>query len=211
MLIGHHSSFITRHSSLCTAATCLIYSRRTKLLSSQSHLQGYEIIVLIIFIFISFSSRDTQKAYEEEFKKQPNVKFPETVAKKVLPAGPTPAVRKSKAVSKEPGKTKSTTKEPDKTKAITKEPGKTKADLSDKAQEKLIAQAQRAEEHELIDAIKEVFDRDGTGLVDGQQLRLLLRSLGNKLGKHEMGVVAQFEDKEGMVQYEKLVKTLIFE
>ena len=166
---------------------------------------------MIIFIFISFSSRDTQKAYEEEFKKQPNVKFPETVAKKVTPApqvlsaGPTPAVRKSKAVTKEPGKTNSTTKEPDKTTAVTKEPGKTKA------QEKLIAQAQRAEEHELIEAIKEVFDRDGTGLVDGQQLRLLLRSLGNKLGKHEMGVVAQYEDKEGMVQYEKLVKTIIFE
>jgi hypothetical protein len=134
------------------------------------------------------------------------VKFPETIVKKTIPeakVSPVPAVRKSKAV---------VTKDSVKTKAVvTKDPGKAKPVLSDKAKEKLIIQAKRAEENELIEAIKEVYDREGTGLVDGQQLRLLLGSLGNKLGKHEMGVVTQFEDKAGMVQYEKLIKTIIFE
>ena len=72
-------------------------------------------------------------------------------------------------------------------------------------------QAKKAQEFELIEAIKDVFDKDGTGLVDAQQLRMLLGSLGNKLGKHEMGVISQFENKEGKVLYEKLVNKLIFE
>ena len=56
-----------------------------------------------------------------------------------------------------------------------------------------------------------MFDKDGTGLVDAQQLRMLLGSLGNKLGKHEMGVISQCENKEGKVLYEQLVNKLIFE
>ena len=72
-------------------------------------------------------------------------------------------------------------------------------------------QAKRAKEYELVEAIKDVFDKDGTGLVDGQQMRLLLGSLGNKLGKRELGVISQFEDKEGRVQYEQLIKTIIYE
>ena len=136
------------------------------------------------------------------------MKFPETIVKKTSPEAkvspvPTPAVRKSKVVpTKDAGKTKA---------VVTKDPGKAKPVLSDKAQEKLIMQAKRAEENELIEAIKEVYDREDTGLVDGQQLRLLLGSLGNKLGKHEMGVVSQFEDKTGRVRYEELIKTIIFE
>ena len=85
------------------------------------------------------------------------------------------------------------------------------SDQNKRAQEKLDTQANKAKEYELVEAIKDVFDKDATGLVDGQQLRLLLGSLGNKLGKHEMGVISQFEDKEGKVQYEQLIKTLIFE
>merc|ERR1719312_1179244 len=52
----------------------------------------------------SLSSRETQKAYEEEFKKQPKVKFAEKkdIARKEKPASegastaPTPAPRQSK-------------------------------------------------------------------------------------------------------------------
>merc|ERR1712013_883063 len=146
----------------------------------------------------SLSSRETQKAYEEEFKKQPKVKFAEKKdnARKDKPASegastaPTPAPRQSKQ---------------DKNKS---DIGKNKSDnsnnktdvariISDQTKRAQDIQANRAKEYELVEAIKAVFDKDGTGLVDGQQMRLLIGSLGNKLGKHEMGVISQFEDKEG--------------
>merc|ERR1712142_1282260 len=150
----------------------------------------------------SLSSRETQQAYQEEFKKQPDVNFPENKIsdKKVKPSTqgsssvPTPAARKSKIVNK-----------PDLEKKKSETVNHKSDQTYNKAQENLDIRAKKAQEFELIEAIKDVFDKDGTGLVDAQQLRMLLGSLGNKLGKHEMGVISQFENKEGKVLYEKLV------
>merc|ERR1712013_135598 len=163
----------------------------------------------------SLSSRETQKAYEEEFKKQPKVKFAEKKddarkdkhASKGASTAPTPAPRQSKQDKNKSdiGKNKSDNSD---NKA---DGARSISDQTKRAQEKLDIQAKRAKEYELVESIKDVFDKDGTGLVDGQQMRLLLGSLGNKLGKHELGVISQFEDKEGRVQYEQLIKTIIYE
>ena len=165
--------------------------------------------------YYNFSSRETQKAYEEEFKTQPKVKFAgkKDNARKDKPASegastaPTPAPRQSKQDKNKSdiGKNKSDNRD---NKA---DGARSISDQTKRAQEKLDIQAKRAKEYELVEAIKDVFDKDGTGLVDGQQMRLLLGSLGNKLGKRELGVISQFEDKEGRVQYEQLIKTIIYE
>ena len=119
-----------------------------------------------------------------------NVKNPSSEPQ-VLPT-PTPAVRKSKAY-------------------VATNSCKTQNEQPDKAEEKLDSQERRDQEYQLKEAVKEVFDREGTGLVNAQQLRLLLGSLGNKLSKEEMGVISQFEDKDGMVQYERLLTTIMFQ
>ena len=165
--------------------------------------------------YYNFSSRETQKAYEEEFKKQPKVKFAEKKdnarkdkhASEGASTAPTPAPRQSKQDKNKSdiGKNKSDNSD---NKA---DGARSISDQTKRAQEKLDIQAKRAKEYELVESIKDVFDKDGTGLVDGQQMRLLLGSLGNKLGKHELGVISQFEDKEGRVQYEQLIKTIIYE
>ena len=125
------------------------------------------------------------------------MKFTEKIAEKSsskpqVVSVPTPAVRKSKIVP-------------------STDSGKTKSCQPAKSEVKLNTQAKRAQEYELIEAIKDVFDKEGTGFVNAQQLRLLLGSLGNKLSKEEMGVISQFENKNGMVPYEKLLKTVMFE
>ena len=82
---------------------------------------------------------------------------------------------------------------------------------TEETKEVLNTESRRAEEYELIQSVKELFDKEGTGLIDAEELRLLLRSLGNKLSSVELGVISRFEDKEGKVPYEKLIQTILFE
>ena len=69
----------------------------------------------------------------------------------------------------------------------------------------------KVEEYELIQNIKDLFDRGGTGLVDSNDLQLLLCSVGNKLSKLEVGILKRFENKDGKVLYEDFVRTILYE
>ncbi|CAF1363485.1 unnamed protein product [Adineta ricciae] len=66
-----------------------------------------------------------------------------------------------------------------------------------------------ASAEEFNDALR-VFDKDGSGLIPAAELRHLLTTLGERLTDDEVEqLIGDFEDKNGMVNYEDFVKAVL--
>jgi len=60
----------------------------------------------------------------------------------------------------------------------------------------------------LAASIKELLDPTGTGFVEGRVLKHLLSTLGNRLDQYELGLLSEFEDKDGMIRYDDMLSIL---
>jgi len=134
------------------------------------------------------SLRETQKQYEESFKKQPNVPSSNVTVGKT---------QKQSLIKQTSKFSSSNTLHSN---PLEEEKKPTGGDLT----------TRRLKKQELMEMFQLTIDPKKSGLVSAQELKHILRTLGNALSAEEVIIVDRFSNKDGNVKYEDLLNEIVF-